>query len=144
MKQYTRQHNTGARHGGFTLISLMIVVAIIGILAAIAYPSYMNQVRQSRRTGAISLLMRAANEQAQFYTINHEYADSMDALGLPDETKAGWYAESRFKADQNSFLIKLKAQEDQLNDTCATYVIDETGKKLAFDARNNKVSSECW
>jgi type IV pilus assembly protein PilE len=58
------------RLGGFTLIELMIVVAIIGILSAIAYPSYQNYIRKSRRADAHALLQAAQLAQEK-YRINH-------------------------------------------------------------------------
>ena len=51
---------------GFTLIELMIAVAILGIIAAIAYPSYLDQVRKSKRSDAQSALLQAANRQERF------------------------------------------------------------------------------
>ncbi|TAM46105.1 MAG: prepilin-type N-terminal cleavage/methylation domain-containing protein [Gammaproteobacteria bacterium] len=59
---------------GFTLIELMITVAIIGILAAIAYPSYQNYVKQTRRSDAQIALTQAANQQERFFTECNHYA----------------------------------------------------------------------
>lgn len=136
---------------GFTLISLMVTVVIVGILAAIAYPSYLNQVRESRRTEAMGLLVRAANAQEQYYAIRHNgdhtYADAMDDLNLPDETKGEWYAVAITDADTDSFTIKATAQSDQLNDDCQTFYIDQTGARWANSATRSPtsdISEECW
>lgn len=61
---------------GFTLIELLIVVAIVGILAAIAYPSYQNQVRATRRATAQSDLMELTGFMERFYTENNCYANA--------------------------------------------------------------------
>ncbi|WP_158007602.1 type IV pilin protein [Marinobacter sp. X15-166B] len=61
------------RSAGFTLIELMIVVAIIGIIAAIAYPSYQEQVRSTRRADAQGALVSFANAMERFYTQNNSY-----------------------------------------------------------------------
>lgn len=58
---------------GFTLIELMIVVAVIGILAAIAYPSYQDSIRKARRADAKSALLDAAQRQERFFTENNQY-----------------------------------------------------------------------
>ncbi|ODS24874.1 hypothetical protein AB835_01010 [Candidatus Endobugula sertula] len=60
----------------FTLIELMIAVAIIGILAAIAYPSYLSQVANSRRAEGASELLIVASEQERFYTAQYRYMAS--------------------------------------------------------------------
>jgi type IV pilus assembly protein PilE len=84
------------RAGGFTLMELLIVVAIIGILAAIAYPSYVDSVRKGRRSAAQSLMMEIANKQQQYLLDSRQYAlgaAGISTLGyatLPKEV-AGFY-----------------------------------------------------
>lgn len=62
------------RQPGFTLIELMIVVAIIGIIAAIAFPSYDESVRKGRRAAAQSFLIEVANKQQQYLLDARQYA----------------------------------------------------------------------
>jgi type IV pilus assembly protein PilE len=66
---------------GFTLIELMITVAIIGILAGIAYPSYVNQVKKSRRADATVALLGLANAMERRYTETNSYCDAGGAGG---------------------------------------------------------------
>jgi len=70
---------------GFTLIELMIVVAIVAILAAIAYPSYQESVRKSRRAEAGAVLLEGAQFMERFFTVNSRYNTTRagDAVALP-------------------------------------------------------------
>ena len=80
------------RPRGLTLIELMITVVIIGILAAVAYPSYMDYVRRGNRSAAQTYMMTIANRQEQYLLTNRSYAATAAALNLaqPPET-AGKY-----------------------------------------------------
>jgi type IV pilus assembly protein PilE len=67
------RHKT-IRQRGFTLIELMITVAIVGLLAAVAYPAYTNQIAKGRRAECRSGLMQALQQQERYYTQYNAYA----------------------------------------------------------------------
>lgn len=79
-----------ARQRGFTLIELMITVAIVAILAAIAYPSYTQYIIRGHRAAAQTEMMDIANRQQQFFLANRQYATSLGALSytIPPEVLA--------------------------------------------------------
>ena len=67
----------GSIRNGFTLIELMIAVAVVAILTAIAYPSYVEQVNKSRRAEAKSAVLQTASLQERFYTLNNAYSNTL-------------------------------------------------------------------
>ena len=73
---------TIAQQRAFTLIELMIVVAIVAILAGIAYPSYMDQVRKGNRAKAQAFLMDVAQRQQSYLMVHRQYAQSLEQLGF--------------------------------------------------------------
>ena len=83
MRKNTGQH-------GFTLIELMIVVAIIGILAAVAYPSYQDHIRKGNRSAAQAFMMDVAQRQQSYLLNNRSYATTLAALGavMPEDVSS--------------------------------------------------------
>jgi type IV pilus assembly protein PilE len=67
---------------GFTLIELMVVVAVVALLATIAYPSYQNHLIKSRRAQAQTLMLEAANRQEQYILVMRQYHTAPTTLGL--------------------------------------------------------------
>lgn len=68
------------KRAGFTLIELMVAVAVIGILAAIAFPSYQDYIRRSKRAAAKAVLSDLANRQQAYLNDKRAYAGSLSAL----------------------------------------------------------------
>lgn len=124
-------------NNGFTLIELMVVVAIVGILAAIAYPSYQNSVIKSKRADAKSALMELSNWMERYYTTTGCYTSGGCAAGtttaptLPftNAPKSGTanYALT-VTVTPNTFTLTATPQSNT-PDNCGALTLDNTGVK---------------
>ena len=73
---------------GFTLIELVIAMAIIGILASIAYPSYLDYITRARRQDGQTALLELANQMEQYYANNNTYQTATIATGNPSDIQS--------------------------------------------------------
>lgn len=136
---------------GFTLIEMMIAVAVLGILAAVAYPSYVNQLRQSRRTDAKVALLDLAARQERFFSVNNIYANTPAQLGygaaaFPVDVLSGRSAYYRLStlvgAGSTSFTANAAPVGAQAADACGTYAVNHLG--VQANTRNSLPASRCW
>ncbi|MGK0297482.1 MAG: type IV pilus assembly protein PilE [Gammaproteobacteria bacterium] len=91
------------KHKGFTLIELMIVVAIVAIISAVAIPAYSSQSRKAKRSDAQQLMLDAANRQQQYLLDARQYTTSFAALNV---TKDGWTCDAT-DCDNNFYIITM-------------------------------------
>lgn len=122
-------------HSGFTLIELMITVAIVAILAAVALPSYQQYVIRANRAAAQSEMMDIANRQQQFFLANRSYATTLAALNytLPSDLTGRYTAgiNANNAATPPNFTITFTAQGAQSSDGNLT--LNNQGAKTPAD-----------
>jgi type IV pilus assembly protein PilE len=124
------------KHRGFTLIELMIAVAIVGILVAIAYPSYTNSLIKGNRANAKAFLLTVATKQQQFLLDNRAYATKAEltAAGLavpPELTNFYTWDVTLVAGPPPGFEVQVDpiAGKRQAND--GWFQIDNTGAKTS-------------
>jgi type IV pilus assembly protein PilE len=141
---------------GFTLIELMITVGIVGILAAIAYPSYTQYVTRSKRGLAKSAIVQVMDRQAQFYIDNKGFATDLTTLGFGENgfaiDRAGkeiastssdrvYIIQLAAGASATAFTVEAVPQLVQASrdSACGTLRITHTGAKSVSGS-----GTECW
>lgn len=142
------------RAGGFTLIELMIVVVVLGVLAAVAVPGYKEQVRKTRRTTATGELMSIAQQLERFSTANNgTYVQSPgDPAAVPPtadsnaicEKELDFYTISCTTLTRTTFEIRAAPRGDQVGDRCGTFSLTQAGLKGVVGANAGVTAKDCW
>ncbi len=147
------------RTAGFTLIELMITVVVIGILAAIAMPIYLHQVREARRTEARNALLELASREERYFATNSQYTNSASSLGYgnsacPVTLDSGFYQINVYNVDNTQnppyfeLAVTVVAGTDQANDTsCQSFWVDSSGKEWATSSTSptgTDTTATCW
>ena len=130
---------------GFTLLELLITVAIVGILAAIALPSYFDQIRKSHRADAKSAALTVAVQMQRYFTERNTFVGATLGTGgvYPSTTSEnGYYALSLTNLTANTFTLNATPAGPQVGDSCGTYTYTELGAKDVVSA--TKPAAECW
>jgi type IV pilus assembly protein PilE len=143
------RHTTGNRVKGFTLIELMITVVIIAILAAIAVPSYQNQVQKTRRADAQGALTGLANAMERYFTNNNTYAGAAVGVGgifpaqAPLDGNTKYYTLSIADADGDSYTLEATPIAGGAQDGNGALRLTSTGVKT-WDKDGDDSFAHAW
>ena len=135
---------------GFTLIEVMIVVALIAFLAAVALPSYQGSVRKARRADARSALVTTAQLMERYSTEHAGSGYSTATLGTgtgptvvaKPASDNGYYQLSLANLSATTFTLRATPQGAQAADGCATFTLDERGVRGVSGGALG--TSDCW
>jgi len=134
------------KNAGFSLIELMIVIVIVAILVSLAYPSYVQYVRKSKRGEAQQLLMNWSINQ-EIWRSNHTTYASTGDLPVPINDNYVFITDAGNPPDATSYTLLATAQNDQVNDKarngtpCTPLALNSAGRKYSdYDI----LKTECW
>ncbi len=123
---------------GFTLVELMIAVVIVAILTMIAYPSYLDQVRQTRRSMAQGDLMELASFMERYFTENNTYTGAALPFAQSPKTGTSYYTLTLpgGSLTATAYVLTATPVGDQAADLCGTMTLAQTGAKTP--------TTNCW
>ncbi len=143
---------------GVTLIELVVVMIIVGILTAVAIPSYRNYVMRSQRSDAKDAVLALATQQEKHYLQCNAYADVLEAatdcaaseLQAADTSKNGWYDLATDANDADPALgytataTAINGQNQWQDTACRTFSVNQAGVRSALNAGGADNTAECW
>jgi len=135
---------TGKKANGFSLVELMIALAIVGILASIAYPSYVTQMQQARRADCEAALMQLAGVMERDFTRNNQYRDLIAAGGFsgqcPIDGGNASYTLGYQALAATTYTLQATPAGAQAGDPCGTLTLTNTLQK----GQSSGTLAECW
>jgi type IV pilus assembly protein PilE len=141
-----------ARSGGFTLIELMITIAIVALLASIAIPSYSSFIARGKRADARGQLLQAAQYMQRFYAANDAFNTSRSGQAIADSMPTPLQrapAEGvqvytlSINATSAAYTLTMAPSGTMASDPCASFILNSAGVRSVSGAAT-KTRDECW
>ena len=153
---------------GFTLIEIMIVVAVIALLASVAMPAYFDSIRKSRRADAITAINQVSQAQERWRANSPTYSPNLGSGGLLVTSAAtavttsgtvsssqfnipsGYYrlrvsTDSNLNANQTSYTVLATGIGSQASDSrCTSLTMTVTGGNFAYTSTGTATANQCW
>lgn len=159
--------DSSRRASGFTVIELMIVVAVVGLLSAVAYPAYVDSVRKSRRSDAVAAITSVQQAQERYRSSNTTYgtrfivsSSALVGVGVAGDTNAAtaytspgaYYSLSLSGTSASAYTILATAQGTQTSDTnCQFMQVQMAAGALTYAsgssssvANGTTANNSCW
>lgn len=135
-----------AHRRGFTLVELAITLAVVALLAAVAYPSYNSHMTRARRADAKQALLDVAQRLERYYTERGTYAGATlgGTTGIyPDTSPNGYYTLAIGTQTADGFTISATPQGVQTGDACAAFGYNQLGEQ-SVSAAATLSAGKCW
>lgn len=137
---------------GFSLIEVMVALAIVAITTSFAVSSYRSHIKRSQRLEAVQALLAGAAEQEKFHLAYGHYGDRLDAQagsdppGIPvaSLTPRGYYRLRVETADAVGYRLVAERTGNRDESACVSLSIDESGRRRASDAAARDTTALCW
>jgi type IV pilus assembly protein PilE len=140
----TKTGNRRAAAPGFTLVEVMVVVIIVGVLAAIAIPSYTTYIKRGQRSNASAILMETAGYMSRYLGANDTYVggEVTSAVSPKGATGTAVKYNVSFVADPTltKWTVQAVPANNQVGDECGTLTLDQSGAQTPLNTKDKK----CW
>jgi type IV pilus assembly protein PilE len=143
------------RDSGVSLLELLVALALVGLLATLAYPSYRGVLLRAHRLEAIDALLGLATAQERFYVAHGRYADRLDdgsgslepGLAVAAVTSGGHYrlaVTAPGGADFTATATVLAGSGQEADERCSLFSIRANGQRRARDRGGRDTTGPCW
>lgn len=128
---------------GYTLVELLVTVGIVALLAGIAYPAFLTQVRKGHRADALTTVNAISSSLERCYAAAYSYAGCANVTSGTSASLGGYYSVTVATAATTYSVTAVPTGSQALDTTCASIVLSNTGQS-ATDSGGTDQTSTCW